>query len=88
MLFAYDGKIKVKVNRHANYYAVDDFSNNRWPYRIVYAPFMSRVKAVIKYALNSNDSISIVSTNIGNNKKYKISIYDKRIDFVRFTENR
>ncbi len=81
-LFAYDGKVRININRRRNYYTIDDFSHNTWPYRTVYAPFLSRAKAILKYALTTKDSISIIPTDLGTTVKYEISIFNKRIEFV------
>lgn len=82
MLYAYDGSIIAKLDWEKYHYEIDDFSKNRWPYRVVMPPFFARAKAIIEYSLSTNDSISIDTIDYGSSFAYKISIFNERIEFV------
>lgn len=81
MIYAYDGKIRARINWQENHFETDDFSNNN-PYRIVMAPFFAKSKALIEYALSTEDSLKIDSVVHESNVAYKISIINERVEFV------
>lgn len=66
MTFAYDGNIRVKIDWDEYHFQTDDFSENPLPYRTVLAPFFSKSKALIEYALSTEDSLEIDSVVTNN----------------------
>lgn len=82
MIFAYDGKMRARINWKENNFETDDFSKNPWPYRAVIAPFFAKSKALIEYALTTKDSIKIDSVFYKNSVAYKISIFNERVELV------
>ncbi len=59
MTFCYDGKMRAVVYEEEKTIMVDSFNVRKLPFRPLNPPFFSRTKSVIKYALETNDSISI-----------------------------
>lgn len=82
LLWAYDGNIKVKLNREEKTYKMIDYRGEPWYKRKLMAPFFTRSLAVIDYALNTDNTVSIESITEGKNLKYTITILDKEIEFV------
>ena len=82
MTFAYDGKIRARIDWEKYNYELDDFSKNTWPYRTVMAPFFAKSKSIIEYAIKTKDSTRIDSTIYDDFIVYKLSIFDERIEFV------
>ncbi|MBI9069897.1 MAG: TlpA family protein disulfide reductase [Salinivirgaceae bacterium] len=80
MIYAYDGKIEARINWQENHFRTNDFSNNS--FRRVMAPFFAKSKALIEYALSTEDSLHIDSIVHESNVAYKISIINERVEFV------
>ncbi|MBE0678432.1 MAG: TlpA family protein disulfide reductase [Bacteroidales bacterium] len=82
MAYCYDGRIRAWVNRDEKSYVTDDFQNNPWPFRVVMAPFMTRAKSIIQYALETKDSVMIDMQDFGDSIMFNITIYDHAVEFV------
>ena len=59
MAFCYDGKMKAQIYEDEKTIMVDSFKVIKLPYRPLSAPFFNYAKSILKYALQTNDSISI-----------------------------
>jgi hypothetical protein len=59
MTFCYDGKMRAVVFDEDKTIAIDSFKVTKLPFRQVTPPFFNHTKNIIKYALETNDSISI-----------------------------
>jgi thiol-disulfide isomerase/thioredoxin len=82
MEYCYDGKIRAWVNRDEKSYVTDNFQNNPWPFRVVMAPFLTRAKSIIQYALETKDSVMIDMQDFGDSILFNITIYDHAVEFV------
>jgi thiol-disulfide isomerase/thioredoxin len=59
MAFCYDGKMKAFVSEEKKQIEIDSFKVKRFPFRMVSPPFFNHTKSIIKYALETKDSILI-----------------------------
>lgn len=59
MAFCYDGKMKAFVRLEDKEIEIDSFKVIRFPFRVLASPFFNYTKSIIKYALETKDSISI-----------------------------
>lgn len=59
MTFCYDGKMRAIVSQEDREIVIDSFKIKRFPFRLLTPPFFNYTKSIIKYALETKDSISI-----------------------------
>jgi hypothetical protein len=59
MASCYDGKMKAFVFEEKKEIVIDSFKVKRFPFRVLTPPFFNRTKSIIKYALETKDSILI-----------------------------
>ncbi|MDD3773347.1 MAG: TlpA disulfide reductase family protein [Weeksellaceae bacterium] len=82
MTFCYDGKMRAIVYKEEREIVIDSFKVKRYPFRPLSPPFFNRTKSIIKYALETKDSISI---KIDENQKYVyccLTIFkDQQVEF-------
>ena len=78
----YDGKVKSHLDWENRKIPVDSFQNNRFPYRVVYPPFFTYVKSLIRYALETSDSIKVELRDFGDSIQTRFSITDKTVEVV------
>lgn len=76
MRFCYDGKMRARVNWEEKYMEIDSFQNNTLPFRPLSPPFFNYTTSIIKYALNTKDSIATDLKDIGDSVLFKLKIYD------------
>lgn len=57
--FCYDGKMRAYVNHDKQTIKVDSFTTERFPFRTISPPFFNYTKSILKYALETTDSISL-----------------------------
>lgn len=91
MAFCYDGKMSADVYYENKTIVIDSFKVKRAPFRVLSPPFFNYTKSIIKYALETKDSISIKM------EEQKESVYccftifgDKQVEFfgkVFYLEN-
>jgi thiol-disulfide isomerase/thioredoxin len=82
MTFCYDGKMRVLVYREPNELVVDSFKISTAPFRLVSPPFFNYTKSIIKYALETQDSISTEIRDMGDSIYFKLAINeDKQVEF-------
>lgn len=82
IIYGYDGTIQAWIDWDKKNVQTDDFKRNRYPFRVIMAPFMTYAKTIITYAFEKKDSITIVSDDYGDSIKYCITFYDQFLDFV------
>lgn len=82
MVYFYDGKVKSYLDWENRKIPVDSFQNNRFPYRVVYPPFFTYVKSLIRYALETSDSIKVELKDFGDSIQTSLSIKDKTVEVV------
>jgi peroxiredoxin len=82
MVVLYDGVLGVEADWERETLRVDDFKNNPWPFRVVYGPFFARAKSIIKFALETKDSVQTDLKDYGDSVQYSISVFDHVVEFV------
>lgn len=82
MVYFYDGKVKSYLDWENRKIPVDSFQNNRFPYRVVYPPFFTYVKSLIRYALETSDNIKIELKDYGDSIQTSLFIKDKTVEVV------
>jgi thiol-disulfide isomerase/thioredoxin len=82
MQYCYDGKMKASVYMDEKFTAVDSFKNNPRPFRPLSPPFFNYAKSIIKYALETDDSITTDLKDLGDSIHFSLSIYaNKQVEF-------
>lgn len=76
----YDGKIKADVYPEHKEIMTDDFTFNKLklPFRLVPPPFFNYAKSIIRYALETKDSIVIDLKDMGEEYHFKLVINENR----------
>lgn len=82
LVYFYDGKVKSYLDWENKVIPVDSFQNNRYPYRIVYPPFHTHIKSLLKYALETQDSAIVQVTDMTDSVLIKLTVYDKLVEVV------
>lgn len=77
ILGGYDGNIKATSYPEHKGIMTDDFTVKRLPFRLVGPPFFNYVKSIIKYALETNDSIAMDLKDVGEEYHFKLVINEK-----------
>lgn len=82
MTFCYDGKMRAIVYEEDKKIVIDSFNVRKLPFRPLTPPFFNYTKSIIKYALETKDSISI---KIEENKDFIYCCFtifgDKQVEF-------
>ena len=82
MTFCYDGKMKAVVFEEDKMIVVDSFLVRSRPFRPLTPPFFSYTKSMIKYALETKDSISIEFEDFGDTLFFRLTIFeDHQVEF-------
>lgn len=82
MTFCYDGKMKAVVYEDEKIMVIDSFKNNRMPFRPITPPFYNYTLSILKYALNSKDSLSLLYDDYKDSLKVILTIYaGKQVEF-------
>jgi peroxiredoxin len=82
MVYFYDGKVKSYLDWENKTIPVDSFQNNKYPFRIVYPPFFTHVKSLIRYALDTTDSLKVELKDLGDSVQISLFIKDKIAEVV------
>lgn len=82
MVYFYDGKGKSYLDWENKIIPVDSFQNNPYPYRIVYPPFLTYVKCLLKYALETPDNKIIQVCDLTDSVLIRLSVNDKLVEVV------
>lgn len=77
----YDGIANTFLDWNEKTIEVDSFKTNTLPFRPVSAPFFNYTKSIIKYALETHDSISTFLKDLGDSIKFSLIVHDKAIEF-------
>ena len=78
----YDGKIRILVYHDVKGIVVDDFTTRPLPIRPVGPPFFNYTKNIIRYMLNTKDSITVESIDLGDRYYFKLVIHeDRQVEF-------
>lgn len=82
MVYFYDGKVKSYLDWENKIIQVDSFQNNPYPYRIVYPPFFTYVKCLLKYALETPDNKIVQVCDLTDSVLIRLSFNDKLVEVV------
>jgi peroxiredoxin len=82
MVYFYDGKVKSYLDWEKRIIPVDSFQNNPYPFRIVYPPFFTYVKCLLKYALETSDNKIVQVYDFNDSVLIKLSVNDKLVEVV------
>jgi thiol-disulfide isomerase/thioredoxin len=61
---------------------IDSFKTNKYPFRPIIPPFFKQTKTIIKYALETRDSISTNLQDYGDSVKFSLYIPHRIIEFI------
>lgn len=75
MSFGYDGIRKADVHKGSKRIIIDSFNLRKLPFRPVKPPFFNYTKNIIKYALETSDSISLNLEDLGDAVHLKLKVY-------------
>ena len=78
MAFGYDGIRKAVVNKDSKIIVIDSFNLRKLPFRPVKPPFFNYTKNIIKYALETTDSISLNLEDLGDVVHSKLEVFGKK----------
>jgi len=78
MSFCYDGNRKAIANKDYKRIVIDSFNLRKLPFRPVKPPFFNYTKSIIKYALETSDSISLNLEDLGDSVHLKLEIFGKK----------
>lgn len=79
--FVYDGNAQIFTNWDPNTIRIDSFQNSQLPFRPMSTPFFNYTKSIIKYALETQDSISTEIEDCGDSIRFSIYIPNKVVEF-------
>jgi len=79
--FVYDGNAQIFMDWDPNTIRIDSFQNNQLPFRPMSTPFFNYTKSIIKYALETNDSISTEIEDCGDSIRFSIYVPNKVVEF-------
>lgn len=77
----YDGQAISYIFWGENKIGIDSFKTNILPFRPIAPPFFNYTKSIIKYALETRDSISTVLKDFGDSIKISLYIPKKTLEF-------
>ena len=82
MSFCYDGIRKANAIKNSKRIVIDSFNLRKLPFRPVKPPFFNYTKNIIKYALETTDSISLNLEDLGDAVHLKLKIFgEKPLEF-------
>jgi thiol-disulfide isomerase/thioredoxin len=82
MTFCYDGNMRAVVYEEDKTIGIDSFLVRPHPFRPLTPPFFNYTKSIIKYALETKDSISTEFEDSGDSLFFRLTIYeDNQVEF-------
>lgn len=82
LAFCYDGKMEAFVFDEEKFTGIDSFKVRELPFRPLTPPFFNYAKCIIKYALETEDSISIKLEELDKSFHFSLTIFeDKQVEF-------
>ena len=82
MTFCYDGNMRAVVYEEDKMIGIDSFLVRRLPFRPLTPPFFNYTKSIIKYALETKDSISTEFEDFGDSLFFRLTIFgDNQVEF-------
>jgi thiol-disulfide isomerase/thioredoxin len=77
----YDGKAEAFLDLNEKTIMIDSFETNSLPFRPITPPFFNFTKSIIKYALETKDSITTELKDFGDSIKFSMYIPYKVVEF-------
>jgi len=77
----YDGSVQGRINWDKKIITVDDFHDNPYPIRLVNLTFHTRTGHIIRYALETKDSITTHWQDFGDSSLFTLRVYDQVMEF-------
>ena len=82
MTFCYDGKMRAVVYEEDKMIGIDSFLVRSLPFRPLTPPFFNYTKSIIKYALETKDSILTEFEDFGETLFFRLTIFeDHQVEF-------
>ena len=81
MYLCYDGNASIHFNNDSKTISIDSFKTSSLPFRMIGEPFFHQARSLIKYALNTHDSITTDLHDFGDSVKFTLFAPDKIINF-------
>ena len=82
MTFCYDGKMRAVVYEEDKMIGIDSFLVRTLPFRPLTPPFFNYTKSIIKYALETKDSILTEFEDFGDTLFFRLTIFeDHQVEF-------
>lgn len=82
MYYFYDGSAQGYIDEDIKTIEIDSFKTNSLPFRPIGPPFFNYVRSILKYALETNDSISKSIQHYEDSLLFTLTIYsDKQVEF-------
>jgi len=82
LVYFYDGVVKSYLNWENKTVPVDSFQLIKTPFRVVYPPFFTYVKSLLKYALETKDNIQVEVKDFGDSIQASLYVKDKNVEVV------
>lgn len=79
--YVYDGNTQIFMDWDPNVIRIDSFQNNQLPFRPMSTPFFNCTKSIIKYALETKDSVTTEIEDFGDSVRFSIYIPNKVVEF-------
>lgn len=82
LYYFYDGLAQAYIDTDIKSIEIDSFQTNTLPFRPIGPPFFNYTKSIIKYALETHDSIFTDLKYFGDSLLFRLVIYaDKQVEF-------
>lgn len=82
MTFCYDGNMRAVVYPEDKTIVIDSFKTRKLPFRPLQAPFFNYTKNIIRYALETKDSVSLKFKDFKDSLYVGITIFeDRQVEF-------
>ena len=81
MEYCYDGLSRSFLDWNEKTVKIDSFQNNRLPFRAIGPPFFNYCCSIIKYALETTDSIKTEVRTSGDSVHFSLLVYNKVVEF-------
>lgn len=82
MTFCYDGKMRAIVYEDDKLMVIDSFKTRNLPFRPLTPPFFNYASSILKYVLETNDSLSLYFEDHKDSLKVTVTIYaGKQVEF-------
>jgi thiol-disulfide isomerase/thioredoxin len=82
LISLYDGKMLESIYREDNEIVIDYFDTRKLPFRPLPPPFFNHVESIIRYAMETNDSISIKIEESTESVYFCVTIFeDQQVEF-------